>query len=256
MDSVIFDFSKKQFFKDYNSNYLGLNKHLYNQLLHISKLTSVDVETLFYDIFFKQHLKIKFSNSTIEMARNWNIYAAQKVLTVKNIVEYLKNRYGLEQIKFDRFKNRKILKVDGDYYITRYAKILIQNNLLIYDNEHLGFWEREKDLNNLTLWKLIDQKYSKLIYHEDLQKFKKKMYKDGRKRKKFHNNLQKRLNKRILVKDFLGKNQYSKSKNILLIVHNGTQENFLYLKNNEYIKLGHSLNEDMNNKIVYKAYVL
>jgi hypothetical protein len=264
MDSVIFDFSKKQFFKDYNSNYLGLNKHLYNQLLHISKLTSVDVETLFYDIFFKQHLKIKFSNSTIEMARNWNIYAAQKVLTVKNIVEYLKNEYGFKKMEFDIFKNRKLIKVNT-LDNTRRSKICTKNKLTLYEHS----WHKDKQEYyelKYSLQDLIDHKYSKGIYHEDLAKFKKREFEDRDNRYRFHNKLIKRLNKRFLVKDFLSKSEHLKDKNIFLIVQKFPKVlvredkierfNFLCIKNNQYLKLGHSLNEDMNDRIIFDAYVL
>ena len=264
MDSVIFDFSKKQFFKDYNSNYLGLNKHLYNQLLHISKLTSVDVETLFYDIFFKQHLKIKFSNSTIEMARNWNIYAAQKVLTVKNIVEYLKNEYGFKKIEFDIFKNRKLIKVNSFDNIDR-PKICTKNKLEFYEYSSKDDTEEYYELK-YYLQHLIDHKYSKGIYYEDLKKFKKRKFKDADHRFRFHTKLKRRLNKRFLVKDFLSKSEHLKDKNIFLIVQKFPKVlvredkierfNFLCIKNNQYLKLGHSLNEDMNDRIVFDAYVL
>ena len=58
------------------------------------------------------------------------------------------------------------------------------------------------------------------------------------------------------MKDFLGKNKYLNSKNILMVIIHKQKHNFLYLKNNEIIKIGHSLNEDMSEKIVHSAYVL
>ena len=85
---------------------------------------------------------------------------------------------------------------------------------------------------------------------------KKRKYKDASHRWKFWTKIRARLNKQFLVKDFLGKNKYFISKNILLIIIENRKWNFLYLKNNEIIKLGHSLNEEMSNKIVLNAYVL
>jgi len=262
MDSVIFDFSKKQFFSNYDFNYLGLKKHLYNQLLHVSKLTSINVETLFYDIFYKQHLKINLPNSTKETAKNWNICAAQKVLSVKNIVEYLKNEYGFKKIEFDLFKNRKLIKVNESYNIKR-PKICTKNKIAIH--EYSWDYNKYHELKYYLL-DLIDHKYSKDIYHEDLAKFKKRKFKYSDERFRFQTKIISRINKRFLVKDFLSKSKYLKDKNILLIVQKFpkvlAQEdkierfNFLCIKNNQYLKLAHSLNEDMNDRIVFDAYVL
>lgn len=268
MDSVIFDFSKKQFFSNYDFNYLGLKKHLYNQLLHVSKLTSVNVETLFYDIFYKQHLKIKLPQSTIETAKNWKRLAIQKFLNQDNIIEYLKSNYGLEEIKFNRFKNRKLVKIanNNDYVPVYRSLICVKNKLTIQNIGLDDFWETQAERKKYKweLQDLIDHKYSKLIHHEDLKTFKKKMYKDLHKRQKFRRNLSTRLNKRILVQDFLDKHQHLNTNKILLLVHNNRnragdffeQFSFLYIKNNQYVKLGHSLNQDMSNKIVHSAYVL
>lgn len=265
MDSVIFDFSKKQFFKDYNSNYLGLKKHLYNQLLHISKLTSMDVETLFYDIFYKQHLKIKLPNSTMEMAKNWNRSAAQKVLNIKNIVEYLKKEFGFKKLQYDFFKNRKLIKVNS-FDNTRRPKICTKNKLTMYE---YSFKEKREEYYDLKyyLQHLIDHKYSKGIYYEDLKRFKKRKFKDADHRIRFQNKLKRRLNKKYLVKDFLNKNQNLKHKKVFLIVHsfqhhrlsyedNSERFNFLCIENNDYLKLGDLKNQDMSNKIVFDAYVL
>ena len=248
MDSVIFDFSKKQFFSNYDFNYLGLKKHLYNQLLHVSKLTSINVETLFYDIFYKQHLQIKLPNSTIETAKNWNKSAIQKFINKDNIVEYLKSHYELEKVKFNYYKNSKLLKTN------KYWKI---------DVSHWDGLSEEHFKTEYHLKELIDHKYSKGVYFEPLKRFKKRKYKDSDHRFRFLTKLKRRLHQKTLVKDFLSKYR-DLNKNILLIVHKDkkaygdTFEHFyfLYVKNNEYIKLGHSLNEDMSNKIVLCAYVL
>jgi len=248
MDSIIFDFNKKQFFKNYNSNYLELNKHLYNQLLHISKLTSVDFETLFYDIFYKQHLKIKLPNSTIETAKNWNKSAIQKFINEDNIVKYLQSNYGLEEVQFNPYKNSKLFKTN------KYFKFNVYH------------WKGLNEDHYKTEYHLIDlikHKYSKGVYFEDLKRFKKRKYKDPQHRFRFLTKLSRRLKERTLVKDFLSKYQ-DLNKNFLLIVHKDKKAKgdnfehfyFLYVKNNEYIKLGHSLNEDMSNKIVLNAYVL
>jgi len=256
MDSVIFDFNKKQFFRNYKSNYLGLRKHLYNQLLHISKLTSVDVETLFYDIFYKQYLKIKIPHSTMEMAKNWNKSVAQNALSEDNIIEYLKTHYGLEEFDFDFFKNRKFIKVNcSDYVKNWHVKICTKNSLKI----HLyRFHESNEEYHQLNhfLRNLIDHKYSKNIYFEHFKRFKKRKFKDAIHRHIFCTKLTTRLNKKFKVKDFLGKNKYLNSKNILMVIIHKQKHNFLYLKNNEIIKIGHSLNEDMSENIVHSAYVL